>query len=75
MKRNNMIDYILDFTVIYDNVVENELQFIKGNMPKQVDYYLEVIDCRNDKVLINEEWLLERWRIKDSLLDKYFLLY
>jgi hypothetical protein len=71
MKQHNIMDTIFDITISYENAIENELEFLNGKFPTKISFYLDTIDCHDEKSMISEEWLYERWRLKDSILQKY----
>lgn len=69
MKRLGMVESIYDVTVSYSDIVENELDFLMGMFPKEINFYIEDFDCQN--IEAGEKWLYGRWKSKDKLLEKY----
>ena len=60
------VDSILDVTIWYDKPIESELEFLKGNFPTKINFYLDTVNSNLEKV--DEEWLYKRWQLKDSML-------
>lgn len=70
MSTNNIYDSIQDITIAYsNNIPENELDFLNGAFPKQIHFYLDYYPCSTK--ILNDNWLLERWKLKESLLEKF----
>ncbi|KHJ46390.1 phosphoglycerate mutase family protein [Trichuris suis] len=77
LKRNSL-DCIYDVTVAYpDNIVETEVEFIKGQSPKEVHFHVERYDSvvlaslakKSDDEMAG--WLREIWEIKDKRLRRF----
>ncbi|CDW51797.1 Acyltransferase domain containing protein [Trichuris trichiura] len=75
----NSLDCIYDITVAYpDNIVETEVEFIKGQAPKEVHFHVErygsavlaSLATKSDDELAG--WLREVWEIKDLRLRRFF---
>ena len=86
MRRNKMIDAVHDVTVAYrgGQIPENEIDFLNGKLPDEIHFYVrkfgldEILDSNNNKaeglIFLTdqtlEEWLKQRWRIKENFLKK-----
>lgn len=81
MRKNQQIDSIDDVTVAYrgGKIPENETDFLNGNLPEEIHFYLDRFGCENilsnknpdeDDAKCIENWLNQRWKQKESFLQR-----
>lgn len=75
MKNNNSFDAVYDISIAYpDNIVEHELDILKGKFPTEVHYHIKryaAQDLPSDSKGL-ENWCKERWLEKEKQLETFY---
>ena len=81
MHAKNIIDCVQDVTIAYrgGKIPENESDFLYGNLPDEIHFYLDKFDSNllikgeSPYATLLENWINERWNIKENFLKEYVL--
>lgn len=75
LRKEKALDAVYDITIGYpDRVPQEEMDFLKGNLPKEVHMHFEriaVSELPEDKEGL-KKWLNNRWQDKEKRLEKFY---